>query len=58
MKKQAQLIEEEFNKMFGIKSLNDEYDYNVFSMLAMNIHDAMNMKQTILFRNFRSFLIM
>jgi hypothetical protein len=28
----AQLIEEEFNKMFGIKSLNDEHDCNEISM--------------------------
>ena len=36
----AQLIEGEFNKMFGIKSLNDEHDCNVVSMNSMNIHDA------------------
>ena len=39
----AQLIEEEFNKMFGIKSLNDEHDCNVVSMLSMNSHDANDM---------------
>src|SRR3990170_8492759 len=40
----AQLVEEGFNKMFGIKSLNDEHDFNVVSMLAMNIHDANDMQ--------------
>src|SRR6266516_2262845 len=37
----AQLIEEEFNKMFGI---NDEHDCNVVSMNSMNIHDANDMQ--------------
>jgi hypothetical protein len=36
----AQMIEEEFNKMFGIKSLNDEHDCNVVSMNSMNIQNA------------------
>ena len=36
----AQLIEEEFNKMFGI---NDEDDCNVVSM-NLNIHDANDMQ--------------
>src|SRR3989337_2461765 len=40
----AQLIEEEFNKIFAIKSLNDEHDCNVVSMLSMNIHDANDMQ--------------
>src|SRR3990170_1510943 len=40
----AQLIEEEFNKMFNIKSLNDEHDCNVASMNSMNIHDASDMQ--------------
>jgi len=39
----AQLIEEEFNKMFGIKYLNDEHDCNVASMNSLNIHDANDM---------------
>ena len=26
----AQVLEQEVNKMFGTKSLNDEIDYNVF----------------------------
>ena len=39
----AQLIEE-FNKMFGIKSLNDEHDCNVASMNSLNIHDASDMQ--------------
>ena len=33
----AQLIEEEFNKMFGI---NDEHDCNVVSMNYLNIQNA------------------
>ena len=40
----AQLIEEEFNKMFGIKYLNDKHDCYVASMNSLNIHklgDAM-----------------
>ena len=37
----AQLIEEEFNKMFGI---NDEHDCNVVSMNSLNIHDANDMQ--------------
>ena len=40
----AQLIEEEFNKMFGIKSMNDEHDCNVVSMNSFNIHDANDMQ--------------
>ena len=32
----AQLIEEEFNKIFGI---NDEHDCNVVSINSLNIHD-------------------
>ena len=40
----AKVLEEEFNKMFGIKSLNDNHDCNVVSMLAMNIHDANDMQ--------------
>src|SRR3990170_2326441 len=40
----AQLVEEGFNKMFGIKSLNDEHDCNVVSMLYMNIHHANDMQ--------------
>ena len=37
----AQLIEEEFNRMFGI---NDEHDCNVVSMNYWNIHDANDMQ--------------
>src|SRR3989337_3591225 len=40
----AQLIEEEFNKMFNVSTLNDEHDCNVVSMLSMNIHDANDMQ--------------
>ena len=36
----AQLIEEEFYKMFGTKSLNDEHDCNVVSTNSLNIHDT------------------
>ena len=36
----AQVLEEEVNKMLGIKSLNDEHDCNVVRVLAMNIHDT------------------
>ena len=36
----AQLLEEEFNKMFGI---NDNHDCNVVSMNYMNIRDAKDM---------------
>jgi hypothetical protein len=36
----AQLIEEKFNKMFAIKSLNDEHDCNVVSMNSMNIQNT------------------
>src|SRR6266511_3531861 len=35
----AQVLEEEVNKMFGTKSLNDKHDCNVVTVLAMNIHD-------------------
>ena len=40
----SQLLEEEFNKMFGTKSLNDEHDCNVVSMNSLNIHDANDMQ--------------
>ena len=40
----AQLIEEEINKMFGIKSLNDEHGCNVPSINSLNIHDASDMQ--------------
>src|SRR3990170_8182004 len=40
----AKLIEEEFNKMFGIKYLNDEHDCNVVGMNSLNIHDANDMQ--------------
>ena len=36
-----QLIEEEFNKVFGI---NDENDCNVVSMNSLNIHDVNDMQ--------------
>ena len=37
----AQLLEEEFNRMFGI---NDEHDCNVVSLNSLNIHDANEMQ--------------
>ena len=40
----AQVLEEEVNKILGIKSLSGEHDCNVASMLAMNIHDANDMQ--------------
>ena len=40
----AQLLEEEVNKMFGTKYLNDEHDCNVVSMNYWNIHDANDMQ--------------
>ena len=40
----AQLTEEEFYKMFGIKSLYDEHDCNVVSINSLNIHDANDMQ--------------
>ena len=36
--------EEEFNKMFGIKSLNDKHDCNIASMNSLNIHDVNDMQ--------------
>ena len=35
-----EVLEEECNKMFGIKSLNDEHDCNVVSMNSLNIHST------------------
>jgi hypothetical protein len=40
----AKVLEEEVNKMFGTKSLNDEHDCNVVSMNSLNIHDANDMQ--------------
>ena len=40
----AQLIEEEFYKMFDKNSLNDEHDCNVGGMNSLNTHDANNMQ--------------
>ena len=36
----AQLLEEEVNKMFGTKYLNDEHDCNVVSMNYLNIQNT------------------
>ena len=40
----AEELEEEWIKMFGTKSLNDEHDCNVVSMNSLNIHDANDMQ--------------
>src|SRR3989337_3677509 len=40
----AKVLEEECNKMFGTKYLNDEHDCNVGSMNSLNIHDANDMQ--------------
>ena len=40
----AQLLEEEVNKFFGTKYLNDEHDCNVVSINSLNIHDANDMQ--------------
>ena len=40
----AQLLEEEVNKMFGTKYLNDEHDCNVVTMNSLNSHDANDMQ--------------
>ena len=40
----ANVLEEECNKMFGTKSLNDEHDCNFISMNSLNIHDANDMQ--------------
>ena len=40
----AQFIEEEFYKMFDIKSMNDEHDCNVVGINSLNIHDANDMQ--------------
>ena len=36
----AQFLEEECNKMFGTKSLNDEHDCNVVSMNSLNMNST------------------
>ena len=36
----AQVLEEEWIKMLGTKSLNDEHDCNVVSMNSLNIHST------------------
>ena len=38
------MLEQEVNKMFGIKSLNDEHYCNVVSMNSLNIHYANDMQ--------------
>ena len=40
----AQLLEEEFYKMFDKKSLNGKHDCNVVGMKSLNIHDANDMQ--------------
>ena len=36
----AQLLEKEFNKIYGIKTLDDEHACNVVSMNSLNIQNA------------------
>ena len=38
--KSSRVLEEEVNKTFGSKSLNDKHDCNIVSVLSMNIHDT------------------
>ena len=38
------MLEEEVNKMFGTKPLNDEHDSNVVGINSLNIHDANEMQ--------------
>jgi len=40
----AQVLEEEVNKMFGVKSLNDGQDCNVVSTNSLSTHDANDMQ--------------
>ena len=40
----AQVLEEEYTKMFGTRSLCDEHDCNVVSMSSLNTHDANDMQ--------------
>ena len=36
----AQLLEKEFNKIYGIKMLDDEHDCHIASMNSLNIHNT------------------
>ena len=40
----AKVLEEEYIKMFGTISSDDEHDCNVVSMNSLNIHDANDMQ--------------
>ena len=40
----AQVLEEELNRMLGMKYVNDEHVCNVVSMNSLNIHDANDMQ--------------
>ena len=40
----AKMLEEEWIRMFGTKSLYDEHDCNVVSMNSLNTHDANDMQ--------------
>ena len=40
----AKVLEEECNRVFGIKSLYVQHDCNVVSMNSLNIHDANDMQ--------------
>ena len=40
----AQVLEEELHRRIGIKYVNDEHDFNIFSMNSLNTHDANDMQ--------------
>ena len=40
----AQLLEKEFNKIYGVKMLDDGHDCNIASLNSLNIHDANDMQ--------------
>ena len=40
----AQVLEQELDRMLGMKYVNDEHDCNVVSMNSLNIHDANDMQ--------------
>ena len=40
----AQVLEEELNRMLGIKYVNDEHDCNIVSMNSLSNHDANDMR--------------
>ena len=40
----AEVLEEEFHRMLGIKYVNDEHDCDVVSMNSLNTHDAIDIQ--------------